>query len=96
MFFLVQGDSKRGGETGSGSGHEDSDLERKRREAEALLQSVGITPDIPHGNTQLCMVLKVFFFHLSPIICYVVCFIILQCFSLTWLSVYVSLLKHLT
>uniref|UniRef100_A0A8D3DTF9 Dynein cytoplasmic 1 intermediate chain 2 n=1 Tax=Scophthalmus maximus TaxID=52904 RepID=A0A8D3DTF9_SCOMX len=26
----------------------DSDLERKRREAEALLQSVGITPDIPH------------------------------------------------
>uniref|UniRef100_A0A3Q2VNA9 Dynein, cytoplasmic 1, intermediate chain 2b n=1 Tax=Haplochromis burtoni TaxID=8153 RepID=A0A3Q2VNA9_HAPBU len=29
-------------------GHEDSDLERKRREAEALLQSVGITPDVPH------------------------------------------------
>uniref|UniRef100_A0A668ANT7 Dynein cytoplasmic 1 intermediate chain 2 n=1 Tax=Myripristis murdjan TaxID=586833 RepID=A0A668ANT7_9TELE len=28
--------------------HEDTDLERKRREAEALLQSVGITPDIPH------------------------------------------------
>lgn len=39
-------------ETGGGSsvGHEDSDLERKRREAEALLQSVGITPDIPHGK----------------------------------------------
>uniref|UniRef100_A0AAX7SUL8 Dynein, cytoplasmic 1, intermediate chain 2b n=1 Tax=Astatotilapia calliptera TaxID=8154 RepID=A0AAX7SUL8_ASTCA len=30
---------------GSSAGHEDSDLERKRREAEALLQSVGITPD---------------------------------------------------
>ncbi|XP_033847459.1 dynein, cytoplasmic 1, intermediate chain 2a-like isoform X1 [Periophthalmus magnuspinnatus] len=40
-------DSKRGGEA---SGHEDSDLERKRREAEALLQSVGITPDIPHAQ----------------------------------------------
>uniref|UniRef100_A0A672IU68 Cytoplasmic dynein 1 intermediate chain 2-like n=1 Tax=Salarias fasciatus TaxID=181472 RepID=A0A672IU68_SALFA len=35
-------------EAGGSSGHEDSDLERKRREAEALLQSVGITPDIPH------------------------------------------------
>ncbi|XP_073347141.1 dynein, cytoplasmic 1, intermediate chain 2a-like isoform X2 [Pagrus major] len=44
------GDSKRGADVGGGSsaGHEDSDLERKRREAEALLQSVGITPDIPH------------------------------------------------
>uniref|UniRef100_A0A3B3UHI2 Dynein cytoplasmic 1 intermediate chain 2 n=1 Tax=Poecilia latipinna TaxID=48699 RepID=A0A3B3UHI2_9TELE len=30
------------------AGGEDSDLERKRREAEALLQSVGITPDVPH------------------------------------------------
>ncbi|KAK2822241.1 hypothetical protein Q5P01_022306 [Channa striata] len=40
------GDSKRGME--AGGGHEDSDLERKRREAEALLQSVGITPDVPH------------------------------------------------
>uniref|UniRef100_A0AAV2JQ93 Uncharacterized protein n=2 Tax=Knipowitschia caucasica TaxID=637954 RepID=A0AAV2JQ93_KNICA len=38
-------DSKRASE---GSGHEDSDLERKRREADALLQSVGITPDISH------------------------------------------------
>lgn len=40
-------------ETGGGPsvGHEDSDLERKRREAEALLQSVGITPDIQHGKT---------------------------------------------
>ncbi|XP_078791770.1 dynein, cytoplasmic 1, intermediate chain 2a isoform X6 [Oryzias latipes] len=42
------GDSKRGAEAGSSVGHEDSDLERKRREAEALLQSVGITPDIQH------------------------------------------------
>lgn len=50
MLCAVQGDSKRGGEAGGGSGHEDSDLERKRREAEALLQSVGITPDIPHGK----------------------------------------------
>ncbi|KAI4810110.1 hypothetical protein KUCAC02_018957 [Chaenocephalus aceratus] len=39
------GESKRGGEAG---GHDDSDLERKRREAEMLLQSVGITPDISH------------------------------------------------
>ncbi|XP_013767729.1 cytoplasmic dynein 1 intermediate chain 2-like isoform X3 [Pundamilia nyererei] len=46
------GDSKRGGEAmgGSSAGHEDSDLERKRREAEALLQSVGITPDVPHAQ----------------------------------------------
>uniref|UniRef100_A0AAQ6ANB4 Dynein, cytoplasmic 1, intermediate chain 2b n=1 Tax=Amphiprion ocellaris TaxID=80972 RepID=A0AAQ6ANB4_AMPOC len=43
------GDSKRGGDAGGSSvGHDDSDLERKRREAEALLQSVGITPDIAH------------------------------------------------
>lgn len=43
---------KRGVETGgaSSAGREDSDLERKRREAEALLQSVGITPDVPHGK----------------------------------------------
>lgn len=43
---------KRGVESGgaSSAGHEDSDLERKRREAEALLQSVGITPDISHGK----------------------------------------------
>ncbi|XP_063069485.1 dynein, cytoplasmic 1, intermediate chain 2a-like isoform X1 [Engraulis encrasicolus] len=27
---------------------DDSDLDRKRREAEALLQSMGITPDVPH------------------------------------------------
>ncbi|XP_061879865.1 dynein, cytoplasmic 1, intermediate chain 2a-like isoform X2 [Entelurus aequoreus] len=38
----VQGDSKRGVD------HEDSDLERKRKEAEAMLQSVGITSDITH------------------------------------------------
>lgn len=52
LSCALQVDSKRGGETGGGSsvGHEDSDLERKRREAEALLQSVGITPDIPHGK----------------------------------------------
>lgn len=50
--MLCKVDSKRGVETGGGSsvGREDSDLERKRREAEALLQSVGITPDIPHGK----------------------------------------------
>lgn len=52
LSCALQVDSKRGVETGGGSsvGHEDSDLERKRREAEALLQSVGITPDIPHGK----------------------------------------------
>uniref|UniRef100_A0A7N5ZQK2 Dynein, cytoplasmic 1, intermediate chain 2b n=1 Tax=Anabas testudineus TaxID=64144 RepID=A0A7N5ZQK2_ANATE len=41
-------EEKKKKDAGGGSGHEDSDLERKRREAEALLQSVGITPDIPH------------------------------------------------
>lgn len=43
---------QRGVESGgaSSAGNEDSDLERKRREAEALLQSVGITPDISHGK----------------------------------------------
>ncbi|XP_061879864.1 dynein, cytoplasmic 1, intermediate chain 2a-like isoform X1 [Entelurus aequoreus] len=40
----VQGDSKRGVD------HEDSDLERKRKEAEAMLQSVGITSDITHAQ----------------------------------------------
>nr|XP_057923689.1 cytoplasmic dynein 1 intermediate chain 2-like isoform X3 [Doryrhamphus excisus] len=44
------GDSKRGVDAGSALGHEDSDLERKRKEAEALLQSVGITPDITHAQ----------------------------------------------
>ncbi|XP_053738510.1 cytoplasmic dynein 1 intermediate chain 2-like isoform X4 [Synchiropus splendidus] len=46
------GDTKRGVDIGGGSsaGHEDTDLERKRREAEALLQSVGITPDIQHAQ----------------------------------------------
>uniref|UniRef100_A0A671Z3S0 Dynein cytoplasmic 1 intermediate chain 2 n=1 Tax=Sparus aurata TaxID=8175 RepID=A0A671Z3S0_SPAAU len=39
-----------------------SDLERKRREAEALLQSVGITPDISHGKTSMLLV----FTYLSP------------------------------
>ncbi|KAG7263736.1 hypothetical protein CRUP_016233 [Coryphaenoides rupestris] len=42
------GEAKRGSEGGGGPSAEDSDLDRKRREAEALLQSVGITPDIPH------------------------------------------------
>uniref|UniRef100_A0A672IWZ2 Cytoplasmic dynein 1 intermediate chain 2-like n=1 Tax=Salarias fasciatus TaxID=181472 RepID=A0A672IWZ2_SALFA len=41
-------EEKKKKDAGGSSGHEDSDLERKRREAEALLQSVGITPDIPH------------------------------------------------
>lgn len=50
LLCALQGDSKRGVEGGSSMGSEDSDLERKRREAEALLQSVGITPDIPHGK----------------------------------------------
>ncbi|XP_049602740.1 dynein, cytoplasmic 1, intermediate chain 2a isoform X4 [Syngnathus scovelli] len=40
------GDSKR--VVDSAAGAEDSDLEKKRKEAEALLQSVGITPDIQH------------------------------------------------
>lgn len=56
---VLQVDSKRGVEavSGSSAGHEDSDLERKRREAEALLQSVGITPDVPHGKhtMQACL-----------------------------------------
>ncbi|MEQ2217314.1 hypothetical protein XENOCAPTIV_004850 [Xenoophorus captivus] len=43
------GESKRGAEGGP-VGSEDSDLERKRREAEALLQSVGITPDVAHAQ----------------------------------------------
>uniref|UniRef100_A0A7N9ALA8 Dynein cytoplasmic 1 intermediate chain 2 n=1 Tax=Mastacembelus armatus TaxID=205130 RepID=A0A7N9ALA8_9TELE len=41
-------EEKKKKDAGGGSGHEDSDLERKRREAEVLLQSVGITPDISH------------------------------------------------
>ncbi|KAM6948160.1 cytoplasmic dynein 1 intermediate chain 2-like isoform 3-T3 [Aplochiton taeniatus] len=46
------GDGKRGGEGGGGpsAGHEDSDLEKKRREAEVLLQSMGITPDTPNAQ----------------------------------------------
>lgn len=31
---------------------DDSDLEKKRREADALLQSMGITPDVPVGESQ--------------------------------------------
>ncbi|XP_049602737.1 dynein, cytoplasmic 1, intermediate chain 2a isoform X1 [Syngnathus scovelli] len=44
------GDSKR--VVDSAAGAEDSDLEKKRKEAEALLQSVGITPDIQHATAQ--------------------------------------------
>lgn len=64
----LQGDSKRGVEAGGGSsvGHEDSDLERKRREAEALLQSVGITPDIPHGKHTDTHSLHASIFPLTP------------------------------
>uniref|UniRef100_A0AAX7UGH8 Dynein, cytoplasmic 1, intermediate chain 2b n=1 Tax=Astatotilapia calliptera TaxID=8154 RepID=A0AAX7UGH8_ASTCA len=47
-------------------GHEDSDLERKRREAEALLQSVGITPDVPHGK-------RVLFVQICPCIYHYLC-----------------------
>ncbi|XP_013996367.2 dynein, cytoplasmic 1, intermediate chain 2a isoform X3 [Salmo salar] len=39
-------DSKRGGEGGAAGAPDSSDLEKKRREAEALLQSMGIAPDI--------------------------------------------------
>lgn len=31
---------------------DDSDLEKKRREADALLQSMGITPDVPVGRSR--------------------------------------------
>ncbi|XP_037132296.1 dynein, cytoplasmic 1, intermediate chain 2a-like isoform X4 [Syngnathus acus] len=41
------GDSKRVVDSAA-AGAEDSDLEKKRKEAEALLQSVGIAPDIQH------------------------------------------------
>uniref|UniRef100_A0A4W4H1B6 Dynein, cytoplasmic 1, intermediate chain 2a n=1 Tax=Electrophorus electricus TaxID=8005 RepID=A0A4W4H1B6_ELEEL len=33
--------------------HDDSDLEKKRRDAEALLQSMGITSEVPVGKTPL-------------------------------------------
>ncbi|XP_057714055.1 cytoplasmic dynein 1 intermediate chain 2-like isoform X4 [Corythoichthys intestinalis] len=42
------GDSKRAVDVGA----DDSDLEKKRKEAEALLQSVGITPDVQHATAQ--------------------------------------------
>lgn len=35
----------------SASAPDDSDLEKKRREAEALLQSMGITPEAPVGKS---------------------------------------------
>ncbi|XP_030219415.1 cytoplasmic dynein 1 intermediate chain 2 isoform X2 [Gadus morhua] len=44
------GDAKRGADGSGGPAAEDSDLDRKRREAEALLQSVGITPDLAHAE----------------------------------------------
>ncbi|XP_041698618.2 cytoplasmic dynein 1 intermediate chain 2 isoform X6 [Coregonus clupeaformis] len=43
-------DSKRGGEGGGACAPDSSDLEKKRREAEALLQSMGINPDIPNAQ----------------------------------------------
>ncbi|XP_034146041.1 cytoplasmic dynein 1 intermediate chain 2 isoform X4 [Esox lucius] len=44
-------DSKRGGEGGGPGAPEDSsDLEKKRREAEALLQSMGIAPDVSNAQ----------------------------------------------
>ncbi|KAM9790264.1 dynein, cytoplasmic 1, intermediate chain 2a-like isoform 3-T5 [Syngnathus typhle] len=47
------GDSKRAVDSaGAAAGAEDSDLEKKRKEAEALLQSVGITPDVQHATAQ--------------------------------------------
>uniref|UniRef100_A0A8C1EWF6 Dynein cytoplasmic 1 intermediate chain 1 n=1 Tax=Cyprinus carpio carpio TaxID=630221 RepID=A0A8C1EWF6_CYPCA len=36
---------------------EDSDLDRKRRETEALLQSIGISPEPPLGTIRLCNIL---------------------------------------
>ncbi|XP_037132294.1 cytoplasmic dynein 1 intermediate chain 2-like isoform X3 [Syngnathus acus] len=45
------GDSKRVVDSAA-AGAEDSDLEKKRKEAEALLQSVGIAPDIQHATAQ--------------------------------------------
>lgn len=35
---------------------DDSDLEKKRREAEALLQSMGITSEVPVGMFLYCLV----------------------------------------
>ncbi|XP_031666332.1 cytoplasmic dynein 1 intermediate chain 2 isoform X3 [Oncorhynchus kisutch] len=43
-------DSKRGGEGGAAGAPDSSDLEKKRREAEALLQSMGIAPDITNAQ----------------------------------------------
>lgn len=43
---LEQSDSKQKRETTP----EDSDLDRKRRETEALLQSIGISPEPPLGT----------------------------------------------
>uniref|UniRef100_A0A8D0AHQ7 Dynein cytoplasmic 1 intermediate chain 2 n=1 Tax=Sander lucioperca TaxID=283035 RepID=A0A8D0AHQ7_SANLU len=62
-------EEKKKKDAGSSAGHEDSDLERKRREAEALLQSVGITPDIAHGKHTMpaCFFFFSFHPHLSPI-----------------------------
>lgn len=45
-FCLEQADSQQKRETTP----EDSDLDRKRRETEALLQSIGISPEPPLGT----------------------------------------------
>lgn len=36
--------------------HEDSDLDRKRRETEALLQSIGISPEPPLGTDNYVLI----------------------------------------
>lgn len=45
--FYGQADGRK---EGASPPQDDSDLERKRREAEALLQSMGITPDSAMGE----------------------------------------------
>lgn len=51
---LEQSDSQQKRETTP----EDSDLDRKRRETEALLQSIGISPEPPLGTLSSCTVLN--------------------------------------
>lgn len=45
FFFLIEADLQQKKEPAQ----EDSDLDRKRRETEALLQSIGISPEPPLG-----------------------------------------------
>lgn len=45
IFFLIEADLQQKKEPAQ----EDSDLDRKRRETEALLQSIGISPEPPLG-----------------------------------------------